>query len=117
MGSDMEQCFNVRTFFSTVYPFRSFLNRLIAANFLIRLTIKSQAHKEVNEKYFRPAPPPLTNSRQMRNLLAARAKEGIANKAQHRPRPTSIAFGCFGLSRVRCAGSAVMRGWLRLRRE
>lgn len=83
----------------------------------IRLTIKSQAHKEVNEKYFRPAPPPLTNSRQMRNLLAARAKEGIANKAQHRPRPTSIAFGCFGLSRVRCAGSAVMRGWLRLRRE
>ena len=26
MGSDMEQCFNVRTFFSTVYPFRSFLS-------------------------------------------------------------------------------------------
>ena len=25
MGSDMELCFNVRTFFSTVYPFRSFL--------------------------------------------------------------------------------------------
>lgn len=26
MGSDMELCFNVRTFFSTVYPFRSFLS-------------------------------------------------------------------------------------------
>ena len=26
MGSDMERCFNVRTFFSTVYPFRSFLS-------------------------------------------------------------------------------------------
>ena len=25
MGSNMELCFNVRTFFSTVYPFRSFL--------------------------------------------------------------------------------------------
>ncbi len=26
MGSDMELCFNVRTFFSVVYPFRSFLS-------------------------------------------------------------------------------------------
>lgn len=26
MGSDMELCFNVRTFFSTVYSFRSFLS-------------------------------------------------------------------------------------------
>ena len=25
MGSDMELCFNVRTFFNTVYLFRSFL--------------------------------------------------------------------------------------------
>ena len=40
----MELCFNVRTFFSTVYPFRSFLNRLIAANFLIRSIIRITAN-------------------------------------------------------------------------
>ena len=45
MGSDMELCFNVRTFFSTVYPFRSFLNRLIAANFLIRSIIRIGTRK------------------------------------------------------------------------
>ena len=41
----MELCFNVRTFFSTVYPFRSFLNRLIAANFLIRSIIRIGTRK------------------------------------------------------------------------
>ena len=55
------------------------------------------------ERYAATSPPPLTNSMQMQTRACE--GEGGNSKASRTPSKKSIAFECFGLSRVRCAGS------------
>ena len=68
-----------------------------------RLTIKSQEVSEKNEQFSIAVPPPLTNSIQML-LKRMRGRRENSKQSSASPSQKRIAFECFGLSRVRCAG-------------
>ena len=74
-----------------------------------RLTIKSQVFREEEQKFSPISTAALDKQHSNAESSVARAMKGTANRPSEALAQRSIAFECFGLSRVRCAGAMEQR--------